>query len=84
MKTAEKTFLHLCEEVDAWKEEAAHWKAKYEQEVQERNEEWKQRSEETSKGIANALRFALSVKDDENGNLIVDKESRKYLAENWQ
>lgn len=29
------------------------------------------------KGVANTLMFALSVKDDENGNLIIDKESRK-------
>lgn len=83
MKTVEKTFIQLCDEVDAWKEEAEYWKAKYQQEVQERNAEWKERSDEAMKGVGNALRFMLAVKDDENGNMVIDAESRKELAQNW-
>lgn len=83
MRTVETTFIQLCEEVDVWKEEAAYWKAKYQQEVQERNAEWQERSQEAQKGIANALHFMLAVKDDENGNLVIDKESRKELGDNW-
>lgn len=84
MKTAEKTFLQLCEEADYWKAEAGYWEEKYKQEVEERNQEWKERSEETMKGVRNAFMFALSAKDDANGNLVIDSESRKLLAENWE
>jgi hypothetical protein len=39
---------------------------------------------ETAKqGVANALRFALLVSDDENGNLVISKDNRKDLAEFW-
>lgn len=34
-------------------------------------------------GMANALRFALSVQDDEDGNLVISKENRQSLAETW-
>lgn len=83
MKTSDKIFASLCNEVDAWKEEAEYWKQKYQQEVKERAEEWKQRNDEAMKGVGNALRFMLAVKDDENGNMIIDAESRKGLAESW-
>jgi len=84
MTTADRTFYSLCEEIDDLKDEVAYWKEKYETEVQERNTEWKERNENAMKGVANALRFALSVSDDENGNLVIDKESRKMLAETWE
>ena len=84
MLTIDRTVLHLCEEIDAWKEEAKFWKDKYEQEIQERNQEWKERHEVTMKGIGNAFRFMLAVKDDENGNMIIDAESRKELGANWE
>ena len=29
MKTADKLFLQLCEEIDYWKNEAKYWEAKY-------------------------------------------------------
>jgi hypothetical protein len=83
MRTVEKTFIQLCNEVDDWREEAEYWKTKYQQEVQERNAEWKERSDETMKGVGNALMFMLAVKDDENGNMVIDAESRKQLADSW-
>jgi len=84
MRTVDKTFIQLCNEVDHWKEEAEYWKQKYRQELDERTQEWKERGEEAMKGVGNALRFMFAVTDDENGNLVIDAESRKSLAENWK
>jgi hypothetical protein len=79
----DRTIQSLCHQIDDLEQEVLYWKERYETEVKERNEEWKQRNEETMKGVANALRFALAVSDDENGNLVISKENRKELAETW-
>lgn len=83
MTTVDRTFYSLCDEIDDLKEAVAYWKQRYENEVQERNAEWKERNEQAMQGVANALRFALAVSDDENGNLVISKENRKELAETW-
>lgn len=83
MTTVDRTFYSLCDEIDDLKEAVAYWKQRYENEVQERNTEWKERNEQAMQGVANALRFALAVSDDENGNLVISKENRKELAETW-
>lgn len=82
MKTADIKFLDLCEEIDYWKEraeaaeaDAKYWKDEYSKHLSES-------LASAQKGVANALMFALSVRDDENGNLIIDKENRKELAKN--
>jgi hypothetical protein len=54
-----------------------YWKEKYEIEVKERNLEFQERHQNTMKGVANALMFALSVEDDKDGNLIISKENKK-------
>jgi len=79
----DRTVYSLCEEIDDLKEEVKYWKQRYENEVQERNAEWKERNEQAMQGVANALHFALSVKDDENGNLVISKENREHLAKNY-
>ena len=84
MRTADIKFLQLCNEIDQWKDEANYWKEKYEELQKEYSEHINQSLVSAQKGVANALMFALSVKDDENGNLIIDKESRKELAETWR
>ena len=84
MRTADVKFLQLCNEIDQWKEEANYWKEKYEELQKEYSEHINQNLVSAQKGVANALMFALPVKDDENGNLIIDKESRKELAETWR
>ena len=84
MKTIERNVHQLCNQIDDLKDQVEYWKSKYEQEVKERNEEINQRLEETRKGVANALMFALSVKDDANGNLVISNEDRKELAANWK
>lgn len=82
--TADRTFLSLCYEIDDLKEAVAYWKDKYEEVVAERNAEWAERSKQTLQDVGNALRFALSVTDDIDGNLVISKEDRINLAKNWK
>lgn len=84
MKTVEIKFYELCDEIDFWKEkakkaeeEAEYWKAEYSRNLHEN-------MLSAQKGVANALMLALSVQDDENGNLVIDKDSRKDLIDNYQ
>jgi molecular chaperone GrpE (heat shock protein) len=74
----------LCREIDTWQDTAMYWKEKYEQLLKEQNEESQERLKTAQKGIANALLFALSVKDDADGNLVITKEDRKTLGESWK
>lgn len=83
MKAADKMFYSLCEEIDYWREESEYWKNKYKNEVNERDIEWNERNKSAMIGVKNALMFALSVQDDENGGLIINKENRKILAESF-
>lgn len=81
MKTINVKFDELCIEIDYYKEEAKFWKSKYD----ELNKEYSLHINESllsaQKGVANALRFVLSVTDDENGNLVIPAENRKTLLE---
>ncbi len=74
----------LCDQIDDLEAEVEYWKSKYEEEVRESIQTSNERLEQARKGVANALMFALSVRDDENGNLVIPKEERKALAENWK
>ena len=82
MKTMDRTFYSLCEEIDDLKEQVSYWKQMYEAERDEYNIQLNERLEQSKKGVANALMFALSVSDDENGNLVISKKNRKSLAKN--
>jgi hypothetical protein len=84
MKTVDIKFLDLCDEIDYWKERAekAEKDAKYWQE--EYSKHLNESLASAQKGVANALMFALSVRDDENGNLVINKDDRKMLAENYR
>jgi hypothetical protein len=84
MKTIDVKFYNLCDEIDYWKErvekaeaDAKYWRDEYLNRINEN-------LASAQKGITNALMFALSIRDDENGNLIIDKEERKILADNWK
>lgn len=81
-RTADIKFLDLCEEIDYWKErakkaeeDAEYWQTEYRKHLNESMISAK-------KGVANALMFALSVRDDEDGNLVINKDDREKLAEN--
>ena len=82
MKTIDYKFSELCEEIDYWKDQARYYQEKYEEEVLTRSIESKERLLEAKKGVANALMFALSVEDKEDGSLSISSENRKVLAEN--
>ena len=84
MRTADIKFVELCDEIDRWKAEAKYWKEMFEQERDERTELLNQNMLNAKKGVANALMLALHVKDDEEGNLVIDKDSRKELAESFK
>mgnify|MGYP006308712481 CR=1 FL=1 len=81
-RTADIKFLELCDEIDYWRErtkkaeaDAEYWQTEYTKHVNEG-------LVSAQKGVANALMFALSVRDDEDGNLVIDKDKRQELAEN--
>lgn len=84
MKTIDIKFSELCEEIDYWKE-----RAKY---AEESAEDWKNQYTTllneslatAQKGVANALMFALHATDDENGNLVISKDSREKIAKTYQ
>lgn len=84
MKTIDRTVYQLCERIDDLKTEVEYWKSKYEAEIRQQAVESKQRLEDAQKGVANVLMFALAVRDDEHGNLVIPKEERKALAESWK
>lgn len=74
----------LCNEIDSLKEEVEFWKEKYEKEREEYLSVQSRHWEDTKKGVANALMFALHVKDAEDGSLVIRKEDRKVLAEQYK
>lgn len=84
MKTIDYKFHELCNEIDYWKSEAEYYKQKYEAEIQKRSIESKERLLEAQKGVADALMLALSVTDDAEGNLVINKENRKELAKRYK
>jgi hypothetical protein len=84
MRTIDRTVSALCNRIDILEDEVKYWKEKYELEVIERNKNLTEQHDRAIKGVANALMFAMSVKDDENGNLVISAEDRKMLAENYK
>jgi len=84
VRTADMKFIELCDEIDYWKDQAEYYKTKYEEEIQRSVEDANRQLEESKRGVANALMFALSVKDNEDGSLSISSEDRKQLAENYK
>lgn len=83
MKTSDRTIHSLCEEIDSLKESVRYWKKMYEEERESNVKQLNERLEKSKKDIGNALMFALAVKDDENGNLVISKKDRNKLAKNY-
>ena len=80
MRTIEINTYQLCNQIDNLKEEVLYWRKMYEDEKQFNNQMLSENLATAKAGVANALMFALSIKDDENGNLIINKEDRGKLA----
>jgi hypothetical protein len=81
-KTIDLKFSELCHEIDYWKSEAEYYKEKYESELRQSIETSNERMDEARKGVANALMFAFSVTDSEDGSLSISPDDRKFLTEN--
>lgn len=77
----EALVTELCEEIDQLMQDRNYYKKLYEEEKKLRNEEFNRSFEDAKKGIANALQFALSIKDAEDGSLVISKEDRNELAQ---
>ena len=84
MRQVELTIIELCEEIDLLKEERNYWKQLYQTERDERNIELNERMDDAKRGVAQALMFALSVKDNQDGSISISKENRNQLAETFK
>jgi hypothetical protein len=83
MKTVDYKFHELCDEIDYWKSEAEYWKIQYEEMKKENIKRSNESLESAKKGVANALMFALSVEDQPDGSLKINKENRKNIADKY-
>ena len=83
-KTIDIKFSELCDEIDYWKEQAQHYKKMYEQELQDNIEQTNKSFKQTQKSIGQALMFAMSIKDNEDGSLSISKEDREVLVEMYK
>lgn len=77
---SEKLIIELCEEIDMWKEEAERYKKLYKDELNEHLAYVKERNIETMKGVSNMLSLALNIKEDGNGGLVIDSDSRANIV----
>ena len=81
--TFDRTVFSLCLKIDELKDEVKYWREKYEEEKNANAKMLDDNLKQAQQGVANALRFALLVQDDENGNLIINKEDRQSLSDTW-
>ena len=79
--TFDRTVYSLCLEIDKLKEEVKYWREKYEEEKNANFKMIDDNMKHAQQGLAFALRLAMSVHDDENGNLVISKENRQSFAE---
>lgn len=83
VRYADKMFTQLCDEVDEWRAEAEYWKNKYEEAHKEHMRHLDESMQSAKQGVANALMFALSVEDQPDGSLKINKDNRKHLADSY-
>jgi len=83
-RTIDYKFAELCDEIDVLEDRVEYWKSRYNELMAESIKQSNENIDTAKKGVANALMFALSVKDDESGNLVISKEDRKLLATRLQ
>lgn len=84
MKTIEIEIHRLCDEIDYWKDRAEHFEELYKEELASEAIRINERLLNAKEGVAKALMLALSVTDDKDGNLVIKKEDRKMLADNYR
>jgi hypothetical protein len=84
MRTIDIKFSELCDEIDYWKSVAHDAEKKYNELRKEYSKLTYDNLISSQKGVADALMLALSIRDDENGNIIIDKKSRKNIADRFK
>lgn len=82
--TFDRTVFSLCLEIDELKEEVAHWKSEYDKIRKEYAASMNAQLKSSQQAIGNALKFALAVKDDADGNLVITKDKRDELAKDFK
>ena len=83
INTFNRTVKSLCEEIDYLKEEIMCLEELYESEKMKNISMTNENLKRAQIDVANTLRFALCVKDNENGDLVISKEDRKNLSKNF-
>ena len=78
VRTIDMKFGELCDEIDHWKAEAEYWKKECDDMRTESIKRMDESMERAKQGVANALMFALSVEDQPDGSLKINKENRKH------
>lgn len=79
--TFDRTVFSLCLEIDGLKEDVKYWKQMYDDEFKRNNDMVNNNLKNAQQDLANVFAFALAVRDDKDGNLVIDKDDRKILAE---
>ena len=72
--------FQLCEKIDSLESEVVYWKELYLAERDESNRHLNERLSEAKRGAGLALSLALSVKEDGQGGLTINKEDRKEIS----
>jgi len=80
----DSTVKELCRKIDRLRAEVEFWQEKTEELQEELSESQRQHMSSVMDGVGNAIMFALSVKDDADGNLVISKENRKDLANHYR
>jgi len=84
MKTIDLKFTELCDEIDYWKDQALKYKQDAEYWQGEYSSHLHESFKSTQRGIGQALMLALSVKDNPDGSLSINKEDRKKIANQFK
>ena len=79
--TADRTILSLCDEIDRLKEAVAYWREMYETERAENNRIWVENMDRAKADLGKTISLVLAMSEDGDGNLVINKENRKVLAE---
>lgn len=77
----DRTIKSLCNEIDDLKCEVEYWKNLYQEQLKENQQMFNEKSEEIHKNLSNTIQLAFKLKEDGDGNLYINKDDRKVIAE---
>lgn len=82
--TADRTLLSLCNEIDRLREAVEHWKEMYETERAENIKVMNENMNRAKVDLGKTISLVLAMSEDGDGNLLINKENRKALAEDYK